>query len=197
MGVVMFRWLTRYVKKVTIFGVGIEFREIPESEALPLLEAAKTQRPAVPAEPGPSQPPPATAPKTETSESADLGPPVVERQDYICLTGCSASAQRAPRELDLRLDGEDIEFHVHNPRASQPKMWVKRADLQKALDRWRGLESGAEPIKLPGRTVRKAAEVVLVVDEEEEAEVQAGWWIWVSRQDLKGALEALGLRVPW
>ena len=174
----MFRWLSRYVKKITIMGVGIELREIPESEALPILEAAKTD----------------SAPK---SKDEPAQPPVVERHDYLCLSGCSASTQRTPRELELRQDGDDIEFHVHKPGASQPKLWVNRNQLQEALDRWPGFESGTTPIKIPARTARKEAEVVLVVDKDEEAEVQAGWWIWVSRQDLKGALEALGLRVPW
>ena len=36
----MFRWLSRYVKKIEIYGVGIELREIPPEEGVPLLKAA-------------------------------------------------------------------------------------------------------------------------------------------------------------
>ncbi len=34
---IWFRWLSRYIKRIDIMGVGIELREIPEEEALPLL----------------------------------------------------------------------------------------------------------------------------------------------------------------
>jgi hypothetical protein len=174
----MFRWLSRYVKQINVYGVGIELREIPAEEALPLLT-----------------PQPTTAPAPAASASSPA-PPVVQRQDYICVSGTSASSQRTPRELDLMLDGEEIEFHVHNPGASQPKIWVARQALQEALDLWK--EAGAgEPIPVEGRTARKAARVVLVVDAEEEVEVQAGWWVWVPREDLKAALQELGVRVPW
>lgn len=176
----MFRWLTRYVKKITVWGVGIEFREIPESEALPLLKSQATET------------------DSAAPSKSDLPPqPLIKRQEIICISGCSASSQRVPRELDLRMDGEDIEFHVHQPGGSQPRIWIRREDLQHALDRWPGPKPSSEPIEIEGRTARKEAKVVVIVDQDEEAEVQAGWWIWVSRQDLKGALEALGLRVPW
>jgi hypothetical protein len=35
------------------------------------------------------------------------------------------------------------------------------------------------------------------VDAEEEVEVQAGWWIWVPKEDVKAALQELGVCVPW
>ena len=175
----MFRWLSRYVKKITIMGVGIELREIPEEEALPLLEAS-TKTPSEPS-------------KTRSRESA----PLVQREDYIRVSGTSASEQRTPRELDLMLDGEEIQLHIHQPGGTQKRMWVNRKTLQEALDRWPGPGPNAAPITVPGRTTRKEEQVVFIVDNDEEAEVQAGWWIWVPPKDLKAALEALGLRIPW
>lgn len=41
---------------------------------------------------------------------------------------------------------------------------------------------------------RNEVEIVFVVDDEDEIEIQAGWWIWVPREDLKAALEELGVR---
>jgi hypothetical protein len=110
------------------------------------------------------------------------------------VSGVSASAQHTPRELDLMLDGQEIQFHVHQPGGAQPKIWADRTAFQESLDRWKatGMQG---PIPVAGRTARKEAQVVLVVDEE--IEVQAGWWIWVPREDLKAALEGLGVRVPW
>ena len=98
----MFRWLSRYVKQINVLGVGIELREIPAEEALPLL-AAKPQ-------PAPAQP---SAGQTE--EAA----PIVQRQDYVCVSGTSASSQQAPREIDLMADGEEIQLHVQPRIASR------------------------------------------------------------------------------
>lgn len=158
----MFRWLLRYVKKIEVYGIGIELREIPEAEALPLL-----------AEPT----------KLNNGREPVL-PSAVQRQDYICVSGVSASAQRSPREFDLMLDGDEIQLHIHNPGGTQPKMWVVRDALQEALDRWQATGSDG-PITVAARKARKQAEVVLVVEPEGEIEVQANWWIWVPREDLK------------
>lgn len=178
----MFRWLSRYVKQINVLGVGIELREIPPEEALPLLSA----------NPQPAQlQPPAALSESETA------PPVVQRQDYVCVSGTSASSQRTPRELDLMADGEEIEVHVHKPGASQPRMWVGRKALEEAFVNWKQTgESGGE-IMVPARTARKEAQVGFVFDESDEVEVQAGWWIWVGKQDLKAALRELGVRAPW
>jgi hypothetical protein len=175
----MFRWLSRYVKQINVYGIGIELREISEQEALPLL--ARTPIPDVAREP----------PVTAVVPS-----PLVQRQDYLCVSGVSASSQRSPRELDLMLDGAEIEFHIHSPGASQTRVWVARDALQEALDRWKAAGS-VGPITIVARTARKQAEVVVVAEPEGEVEVQAGWWIWVPREDVKAALEALGVRVPW
>jgi hypothetical protein len=175
----MFRWLSRYVKRIDIYGVGIELREIPAEEA-------KLQPPALAA----------AAPAQESSETAPAPPDTIQREDYLCVSGTSASNTRTPRELDLLLDGEEIQFHIHNPGAAQARIWVDRQALQEALVRWK--EGGqVGPITVAGRRVRKEASVVFVVDDAEEVEVQAGWWIWVPRQDLKAALEELGVRIPW
>src|SRR4051812_5206787 len=96
----MLRWLSRYVKRIDVFGVGIELREIPAEEASALL-AAKPE--SAPAQPAPSEGP------------AEQAAPVVLRQDYIRVSGTSASSRRTPRELDLMADGEEIQLCVHAP----------------------------------------------------------------------------------
>ncbi len=175
----MIRWLSRYVKQINVFGVGIELREIPEAEALPLLAEVVVPNPA-----------------TEAATPGAEPTPSVQREDFICVVGVSASSKRVPRELDLMLDGEEIQLHVHAPGSSQSKIWVPRGTLQKALDFWKKTDL-EEPIIIPGRTVRNEVEIVFVVDDEDEIEIQAGWWIWVPREDLKAALEELGVRAPW
>jgi hypothetical protein len=83
-----------------------------------------------------------------------------------------------------------------SPAELSRRCGIGRKALQEALDRWK--DAGrAGPITVTGRTARKEAEVVFVVDAEEEVEVQAGWWIWVPREDVKAALEELGIRIPW
>jgi hypothetical protein len=187
----MFRWLSRYVKRIDVYGVGIELREIPPEEALPLLAARPTPAPA----PQSTTSTP-DAPLPELARPAEAEAPIVLRQDFIRVSGTSASSQRAPRELDLMAEGDDIQVHVHPPDGSQAPMWVGRKALQAALDQWKGPAS-EDPISVPGRTRRKEGQVVFVVEEEGEVEVQAGWWIWVPRHDLKAALEVLGVRAPW
>jgi hypothetical protein len=174
----MFRWLSRYVKQINVMGVGIELREIPAEEALPLLSAA----------PAPAQP---AAGQTETAT------PVVRRQDYLCVSGTSASSQRTAREIDLMADGEEIQLHVHQPGASQPRMWVGRNALQEAFARWRQAGGHSGEITVPARTARKEAQVAFVLDDSDEVEVQAGWWIRVGKQDLNAALAELGVCTPW
>lgn len=176
----MFRWLSRYVKKIEVFGVGIELREIPPEEALPLL-APKPTQPPPPQSPAPTQP-------TD---------PIVQRQDFIRVFGTSPSSRRTPRELDLMIDADDLQVHIHQPDGNQTPVWLDRKALQNALDVWKGPTSG-EPITVPGRTRRKETPVVFVVDQEDEIEIQAAsWWIWVPRADLKAALQELGIRAPW
>ncbi len=176
----MFRWLSRYVKQITILGVGIELREIPAEEAQPLLTAKPDSAPAQPAG---EQTEPATA--------------VVRREDYICVSGTSASSKRTPRELDLIADGEEIQFHVHQPGGSQPRLWVSRKGLAEAFACWKPAGDGGGEIAVPARTARKDAQVSFVLDDSDEVEVQAGWWIWVGKQDLKAALAEFGVRAPW
>ena len=178
----MIRWLSRYVKQITIFGVGIELRELPadEVQALP---------PIPPPSPRPLSPTPIPDSPVEPGE-------VVRQQDYICVSGTSASSQRTPRELDLTAVGDEIQFHVHQPGGSQRKLWVSRGGLQEALDRWQPTEDNLE-IAVPAGFARSEAQVVFVTDASAEVEVQAGWWIWVSRDDLKTALAGVGVRALW
>ena len=55
----------------------------------------------------------------------------------------------------------------------------------------------SDEITLAARTARTEARVSFVFDDSAEVEVQAGWWIWVDKQDLKAALAELGVRAPW
>ena len=94
--------------------------------------------------------------------------------------------------MPLHKSGDEIEFHIHQPGGTQTKMWVSRETLQKSLEGWKRAGGSAEPISVAGRTARKEAQIVFVVnDDDEEIEVQAGWWIWVPRTDLKAAFD------PW
>jgi hypothetical protein len=166
-----FRWLPRHVKQVTILGVGIELRETPANP-----QAAPAQ-------------PPTGQPKAVSRD--------VQRQDYVCVSGTSASSQRTPREIDLMADGEEIQLHIHKPGVSQSKLWVGRKALEEAFARWKQTGGSGGEITVPGRTARKEAQVAFVFDDSNEVEVQAGWWIWVGKQDLKAALAELGVRAPW
>jgi len=113
----------------------------------------------------------------------------------MTLTGSSPSEQRAPRELDLTADGEEVQVHIHAPGGAQRKMWVRRSDLQHALNETPEFRGGSGQVEFAGRTARMPFPVVLVWDESEEIEVQAGWWIWVRRDELLHALERFGLQV--
>jgi len=113
----------------------------------------------------------------------------------ITVSGTSPSEQRAPRELDLTPDGEEIQFHIHAPGGQQRVMWVRQDDLQRALNETPGFRGGSGQVEFAGRTARKPFPVVLVWDESEEIEVQAGWWIWVRRDEFLQALGKLGLHL--
>ena len=73
-------------------------------------------------------------------------------------------------------------------------MWVGRKALADAFACW---NPASGEIRVTARTARKEREVVFVFDDSDEVEVQAGWWIWVQKQDLKAALSELGLCAPW
>jgi hypothetical protein len=182
----MFRWLSRYVKRIDIMGVGIELREIPEEEALPLLSRQPSPAPACPALAPPSSVPP------------EPEPPIVQKEDYVRVTGTSPSSRRAPREIDFMVDGEEIRIHIHQPGGTQSMMWVDRTLLQQSFGRWKVDSSGVAEVSIPARAAGKDAQVVFVADDsKEEIEVQTAWWIWVRKQDLKAALAELGVHVPW
>jgi hypothetical protein len=181
----MFRWLSRYVKKIEVFGVGFELREIPEAEALPIL--ASQLRSAVR---------PSVSPPVESSTPAPAEVEIVELQRYLCVSGVSASSQRKPRELDLAVYGDEIEFHIHDPGKPRPKLWVKRAELQESMNRWASSGS-ADPLRIPARKARSESEVVFVIGDEDEIEVQAYWWIWVPRNGMKAALKEIDIHAPW
>jgi hypothetical protein len=129
----MIRWLSRYVKRIDVFGVGVELREIPADEA----EKLQTTQA------GP-------APERSAAEH-----PVVRREEYLCLSGTSASAQRTPRELDLMADGAEIQVHVHQPGGSQPKVWVGRDAIEAAFVRTRQEGGAGGKVTVPARTARK------------------------------------------
>ena len=204
----MFRWLSRYVKQINIFGIGIELREIPEAEALAVLGQQSQENAALPtpASTAPSSTPPvgpATAESAAAGTAAESAPkkesaaPLIRRENFVRVAGVSPSSRRVPRELDLMVDGDELQVHIHQPDAWQRPMWVRRDALQAALDDVRRTGGGSGGVKLPARTTRAAAEVAVVWDDSEEVEVQAGWWIWVARGDLAAALAELGVRAAW
>ena len=179
----MFRWLSRYVKKIEVFGVGIELREIPAEQAKALELLTVEARPQA-AQSGAGQ-----------GESVSVtAEPIVQRQDYICVLGTTPSSRRSPREMDLMAEGEEIQLHIHQPGGSQAKMWVERKALEEAFASW---DPASGEISVQARTARKEGQVLFVFDDSVEVEVQAGWWIWVGKQNLKAALAELGLRAPW
>ncbi len=176
----MFRWLSRYVKQITICGVGIELREIPADEALPLLDAAPR--------PAPAQP---------VAGQLEAPAPVVWQQNYLCITGTSASTRRAPRELDLMADGDEIQVHIHAPGRSAPKVWIGRTALEEAFARSQPAGSSGGEITVLARTAHKESLVTFAWDDSSEVEVRAVQWIWVGKHDLTDALAELGVRAPW
>lgn len=176
----MIRWLCRYVKQINVFGVGIELREIPAEEALVLLSANP--------QPAPSQP---------SAGQGGAAAPIVRREDYVCVSGTSPSSNGSPREIDLMIDGDEIQFHIHQPGGSQPKLWVSRKVLEEAFAGWKQTGASAKEITVSGRTARKDGEVKFVFDDSDVLEVQAGWWIWVGKKDLEAALQELGVHAPW
>ena len=91
-------------------------------------------------------------------------------------------------------DGDEIEFHVHQPDGSQPRVWVSRKALNEACTR--AEPSAGGEFRVAARTACKESEVAFVFDDSDEVEVQAGWWIWVGKRDLSAALAELGVRAP-
>lgn len=111
----------------------------------------------------------------------------------IRIVGVSASVARTVRELDIADAGSEIEFHIHNPGGKQPKLFVNRSALQQQFDDW--AERGCRgQCSVPGRSAKKEASIVFVADDTDELEVQAGWWIWVSKRELQAGLARLGIR---
>lgn len=115
---------------------------------------------------------------------------------FIRVIGTSASSRATPRELDMALDGEEVWMHVHQPGGEQRPVWVVRAALQDALNRWAGEGNTQAEIHVPGRTARKEADVKFVPQDDETIEVRADWWIWVSRRELFAALTRVGVQTP-
>jgi len=181
----MFHLLSRYVKKIEIYGIGIELREIPEptTESVPVPDLHQLT-------------PPANRLEIDPAAQSDTEEGIIELVQYLRVAGVSASFQRKPRELDLTLLGEEIQFHIHDLGKSRPKLWVKRSELQDTLSRWNASDQN-EPIRVPARKARSESEVVFVVGEEDEMEVQAYWWIWVTKSVLKAALKEIDIRAPW
>src|SRR5262249_8204572 len=130
----------------------------------------------------------------QTATASDPEPP---SGTSVTLSGTSASQQRAPRELDLTLDGDEIQLHIHAPGGRQPKSWVSRSELQRAFDAWDRPRGGPGRVEVPGRTNRKEQAAVFLFDESDEVEVQAGWWVWVKKDELRAAFKGLGVVVPW
>lgn len=189
---IMIRWLSRYVKRIDLhgagIGVGIELRELPESQplALPESESQTADSTLTPTSPESVLPP----------IPADHDEGVIELVRYLRVAGVSASTQRKPRELDLTIHGDEIEFHIHDPSKIRPKLWVTRTDFQEAMNNWQA-SGNAEPMRVRARKARSKSEVVFVIDNDDEVEVQAHWWIWVSRNELKAALNEIGIHTPW
>jgi hypothetical protein len=118
---------------------------------------------------------------------------VAER--FVRVSGHSSSSHH-PRELDLSREDDEIHLHVHQHGESHTKVWVTRPALQEALEEWARTGGRVERLVVPGRTARKELPVTFVFRDTGEVEVQADWWVRVGRQELKTALERLGLRVP-
>jgi hypothetical protein len=115
---------------------------------------------------------------------------------FVRLSGHSSSSHH-PRELDLSREADEIHLHVHQHGESHTKVWVTRPALQEALEEWAQSAGGLERLVVPGRTARKELPVTFVFRDTGEVEVQADWWVRVGTQELKTALERLGVRVPW
>jgi hypothetical protein len=128
-------------------------------------------------------------------QAAAAPQPAQAAERFVRVAGHSGTS-RNPRELDLTSEGDEIHLHVHQHGDVHTKVWVTRAALQAALERWNQAGGHLDRLVVAGRTARKELPVTLVFHDDGEVEVQADWWIRMGTQELKTALQRLGLRVP-
>jgi|GEM_PF-6711514 len=115
---------------------------------------------------------------------------------HIRLFGTSASDARAPREMDLSREGEEIRIDIHNPGSSQWVFWVRREDFEMSLRGW-DWHRAAE-VRIAARKASSSLEVVLKLytSGDAELELQAGkWWMWLKAEEFAQGLLALGVRL--
>jgi hypothetical protein len=132
----------------------------------------------------------------EGEETVDSSKNESVAQSFVTLLGTSASARRSPRELDLALDGEELQLRIHSPGGTQPSYSVGVSQLQQAFDDWKRVGNDEGQIEVSARKGQTTLPVTFVFDASYEVEVQAGWWIWVNKHELTAALSRLGLRSP-
>lgn len=133
-------------------------------------------------------PPPTEPPAKETLKEKAAPSPRPSSDTFIQLKGTSPSAKRALRYLDLTNHGQEIELYIHNPKGSAgTNRRVSINAIQLAVDQ--ATNSG----------VRSESDVTFAFPNGGEVEVQItnGWWIWVSRQELKSALAKFGISAGW
>jgi hypothetical protein len=104
-------------------------------------------------------------------------------------------ARKGPRELDIRLKGDETVFFMHPPgKWSGARFRIPLADLQAA--------AAAESRVLTDPRSGKQLVIRLQSDLPEEVgpdevRLEGDWWIYVPRVALREALASLGVSVDW
>jgi hypothetical protein len=100
--------------------------------------------------------------------------------------------------IDLTMEDDEIQFHIHNRDRMRTPYRVARKFLQDFLDRWKASGGGANVITLPARSPRLAVELTLVFDRSGIVQVRDPyWWIRVNAEEMKYSLQELGFHAPW
>jgi hypothetical protein len=107
--------------------------------------------------------------------------------------------------LDLALDGSEISVHIHQPCGTQKihqpcgtqkMVWVDAQTLQSAIGQMADASQG-QLVTVPARLPRSDTNLGFLRRNATQFEVRTNWWIWVDQEDLKAALTAVGILVPW
>lgn len=133
---------------------------------------------------------------TVTRDDLVFPPPYGPRPSSVRVLGVSPSAQRAPRELDLALEGDEVSLHVHQPGGTRSKFWVHRDTLEATINQL-SAPAGGHRIEVAARSPRKQTSSAFVSRDGGGVEIQADWWVWVSGDELREALHTLGIPVQW
>jgi hypothetical protein len=179
----MFARLRRLIRRISIFGVEVEFHPPPPDPA-----------------PGPNGPAAAPPPVTSSAPAAspDRLPAVTSTPGRVTVRG-TAPNRRTPRELSLTSEGPELHLSMHPPgKDGTYQITLRTEEFQRALD------AGSGAFTQPGTTRR----LDLLSHDADPVDIEPGmvriqlgttsnqWWMYCTAPELRDGFRAVGIRLP-